>query len=220
MPPPAPDSSNAARCGPGTVNTMDTAPVRSLPLNTVMPVSGVSFRQDTVHTVVENDELRIRHDTLNPHDANACAVETLDGAQLGFVPRHLAFRLAVPHPGGLWQARVEEVLRGETWGLRVRLGPLVVDGLRPQPGAHVPGLRHRGDGVAENDESVVTAEVTDPRTERDAAPPQGPRPTVATRSGRVLGELLEERDGRVIVEGPNGTASYPAAVVAITAAVA
>ena len=33
------------------------APVRPLPLNTIVKVAGVSFRQEDVRTVVEHDEL-------------------------------------------------------------------------------------------------------------------------------------------------------------------
>jgi hypothetical protein len=38
--------------------------------------------------------LTLRRDPGNPHDANAVAVETEDGEQLGFVPRELAAELA------------------------------------------------------------------------------------------------------------------------------
>jgi hypothetical protein len=126
-----------------------TVDLRPLPLNCVLVVAGVSFRQDVVAAVVEEDELRIRHDLENAHDPHACRVETLTGELLGYVPKGLAPRLSGPHPGGLWRAKVAEVLPGpEATGLRVRLGPLVVDGLPPAPGgADAPGLRHHDDGV-------------------------------------------------------------------------
>ena len=38
--------------------------------------------------------LRLRRDPANPHDPNAIAVDTDDGAQLGWVPRELAAELA------------------------------------------------------------------------------------------------------------------------------
>src|SRR5690606_14169063 len=151
---------------------------------TVIPVSGVSFRQAAVKTVVENDRLWIRHDTLNEHDPYACQVTRLDGTPLGFVPRHLAARLSGPHPGGVWKALVEEVLRGDTWGLRVRVGPLDHIQAPAVPGADAPGLRHAGDGVVEDLTAVVAADVPDPRQQPDAAPEPV---TVYTKTGRALG---------------------------------
>jgi len=40
------------------------------------------------------EPLTLRRDRANPHDANAIAVDAAGGAQLGFVPRELAERLA------------------------------------------------------------------------------------------------------------------------------
>lgn len=202
---------------------MTSTPVRTLPLNTIFPVRGTSHRQDNVHTVVEYDEIRIRHDTINAHDPNACSVETLAGVQLGFVPRELAARLAVPHPGGRWRARVEEVFRKETWGLRVRLGPLIEDGVHERAGEREPGLRHAGDGVLETEDGAVTPEPVDTVADAeegaqtpagDAAVPAEPVPVFA-KTGRRLGDLLELDGTRVIVATAAGRTAYPAAVVRV-----
>lgn len=194
-----------------------TAPVRPLPLNTIVKVAGVSFRQEAVRQVVELDEVRIRHDQLNEFDANACAVVTLDGVQLGFIPQDLAVRLAVPHPGGVWRAKIEEVLRNETWGLRVKIGPLVTEG-RLDAGARAGGLRHRGAGTIEAPNGAVA--VT-PVTEATAAAGErsAPQGQVYAKSGRHLGRLVAAEGAKVVVHTLNGgTATYPAAVVQVRAA--
>ena len=188
---------------------------RPLPLNTILKVNGVSFHQDVVQRVIDDQELRIRHDTVNPQDRNACAVETVDGVLLGHVPRDLAARLALNHPGGLWRARVVEVLRGETTGLRVRLGPLIVDGLTERAGQSNPGLRHRGDGLVEIAGAAVVVDepaVTGP----DPVSPSEASADVYAKSGRLLGTLKRSGDGRVLVTSPDGVdRSYPAGVVRI-----
>lgn len=191
-----------------------SAPVRPLPPNAIVKVSGVSFRQDAVKTVVEGDEVRVRHDQENQFDAHACSVITRSGEQLGFVPAELAARLAVPHPGGVWRARVVEVLRNDTWGLRIQIGPLVAAGLR-DPGATAPGLRHRGDGTIEAPNGAVA--VAEP-VDAPAVVATCARPKVHARSGRLLGELVSRDGGRVHVRTQTGLdATYPAAVVRIVA---
>lgn len=194
--------------------TTTATAVRPLPLNTIVKVSGVSFRQDVVRTLVEYDEVRVRHDRDNQYDEHACVVQTLDGRHIGFVPKELAARLAVPNPGGVWRARIEELLRNDTWGVRLRIGPLVSRepsdaGLRPQ----AAGLRHRGDGVVTADSGAVAlapAEITEPDPE--------PRVTgrVFAKSGRLLGDLIQVEGKRVHVRTVNGAqATYPATVVQI-----
>jgi hypothetical protein len=57
--------------------------------------------------------LVLRRDAGNEHDANAIAVETGDGAMLGFVPRELAAELAPDLDAGRpWSATVLRELRG------------------------------------------------------------------------------------------------------------
>ena len=187
-------------------------PVRPLPPNTVVSIAGVSFRQDVVRTVVEHDEVRIRHDHTNEYDPHACAVTTLDGRQLGFIPQALAPRLSLPHPAGVWRARVEEVLRGETWGLRVLVGPLVEN-----VGRDV-GLRHRGDGLVESPTGEVS--LMHPETPEVAADGQcGDPKRVFARSGRLLGSLIAVDGSRVRVHTARGTtATYPLAVVDVRGA--
>jgi hypothetical protein len=49
--------------------------------------------------------LVLRRDPANPHDGNAIAVDTADGAQLGWVPRELAAELAPALDAGTpWSA--------------------------------------------------------------------------------------------------------------------
>jgi HIRAN domain len=52
-------------------------------------------------------ELRLRRDPENPHDPRAIAVDTGEGAQVGWVPRELAARIAPElDAGGPWSAVV------------------------------------------------------------------------------------------------------------------
>ena len=52
-------------------------------------------------------ELRLRRDAANPHDANAIAVESAAGEQVGWVPRELAAELAPRLDAGEpWSAAV------------------------------------------------------------------------------------------------------------------
>jgi HIRAN domain len=56
--------------------------------------------------------LVLRRDAANVHDANAIAVETADGAMLGFVPREVAAELAPELDAGRpWSAVVVRELR-------------------------------------------------------------------------------------------------------------
>lgn len=192
--------------------------VRPLPLNTIVKVSGVSFRQDAVRKVVEYDQVLVHHDRQNPHDANACAVVTLDGEHLGFVPKELTRRLAGVTPGGVWRAQVDEVLRNETWGLRVRIGALVSVG-QPDVGAQAPGLRHRGDGLIEAANGVLAVAPVDSPADEDAATePAVELRNVYAKSGRLLGQYVNVDGSRIHVLTPAGLpATYPAAIVTVRA---
>lgn len=211
----APPGTTVGPPGAGTVHSMTTTALaaRPLPINSILKVTGVSFRQDAVRKVVELDEVRIVHDQDNQFDAYACEVRTLDGEALGFVPKELAVRLAGPQPGGIWRARIEEVLRNDTWGLRVRVGPLCSVG-NPDAGARVAGLRHRGDGTVEAPNGTVAlASVDVPQAVA------APSATVYARSGRLLGTLLNGDADRVHVSTPAGAkATYPRSIVEIRSA--
>ena len=174
---------------------------RPLPKGAVIPVSGVSFRQDQVRNVLEGQGVELHHDFSNPYDQLAVRVETSEGVLLGYVPAKggLAARLSSAHPGGVWSAVVTEVLRGETYGLRIKVGELVrtVD---TTVGSNNKGLRE----VKEVDEAsnevpleVVTA-------------PAGP---VHTVTGRYLGELVGADEKVVRVESEGLITAWPAGTV-------
>ena len=189
--------SSAQGRGLSTVRGMS----RPLPKGAVIPVSGVSFRQDQVRNVVEGQELELHHDFSNPHDQLAVRVETGEGALLGYVPAKggLAARLSSTHPGGVWSAVVSEVLRGETYGLRIKVGELIrtVD---TTVGSNNKGLRE----VEEVDEAgnEVPLEVV--------TSPTGP---VHTVTGRYLGELVGA-DGKVVrVENEGRITAWPVGTV-------
>lgn len=85
----------------------------------IAPVAGVSQYQDAVTRCVEGLRVTVRREPENPYDGNACVVES-DGQVLGYLPKALAARL-VDSTGTAWDAELVEVLRGETWGLRIRV---------------------------------------------------------------------------------------------------
>lgn len=215
---------------------MPTPLPRPIPVDTVLPVVGVSHRQDGVRHVVEGDRLRLSHERTNTHDPNALAVHHVpSGELLGYLPRDLAARLTRRTPGGVWQGLVVEVFRSETWGLRLRLGPLVSsDPARPDVGAHAPGLRHTDDGVVELDGVVIPAGSTpsDSAADEDDLEDLDPAPAtseaesegadavvlVFAKSGRPLGEWVGDEDGKVVVRTASGAcARYPLAVVRVGA---
>ena len=55
-------------------------------------LTGVTYdnRQDNIKTLVVAQELKLEHDKDNPHHKNAIKVKTVDGLDLGFLPRDLA----------------------------------------------------------------------------------------------------------------------------------
>lgn len=189
------------------------AKTRPLPLGTLFPVKGVSFRQEDVKKVVEGDEVRIRHVRDNRYDPHACAVETLDGTVLGFVERTINRRLALVHPGGTWRGVVEIVYRRQTWGLRVRLLELLTQESNDF-GASRTGARHLGDGVYEGPHGqVVSVETQTQSQEEINVPTYG---EVVALSGRVLGRFVGEERGMVYVKDTDGILHrYPKAVVTI-----
>ena len=55
-------------------------------------VVGESFYQDALRTLPEEPTVRLTAEPDNPHDANAVAIQSLDGATLGYMPREEAAR--------------------------------------------------------------------------------------------------------------------------------
>lgn len=94
---------------------------KPIPLPFTAKVAGVSFHQEVVRGLQEGDLLEVVHDPENPYDATAYAVKRLDGTLVGHLPRELAARLHVREEGGRYQGSVREVLRQETWGLRIQV---------------------------------------------------------------------------------------------------
>lgn len=88
--------------------------------NFVFPVVGVSYRQEAVRRIRPHQEVTLRAQPENPHDANAIAVFSEAGEHLGYVPAKLAPRMARVVEAGA-RAEVLEVLSGDTWGLRIKV---------------------------------------------------------------------------------------------------
>jgi hypothetical protein len=193
------------------MSTTTTAPPRRLPRNTVLPVAGVSFRQQDVRSMHVGDDVILRHDTANTRDPTAVTVESSDGRLLGYVPKasDLNVRLAGAQPGGVWSAVVIEVLDRETCGLRIKLGELIGQS-DPRFAASLPGLRHRDDGFPDPTSPPPTS-----LDQGEAAPEAPHERLVRTRTGRVLGKLAEVSGTRVRVTTREGVVAYPAAVVVI-----
>jgi hypothetical protein len=61
-------------------------------------VKGVTFegRQNVVAQLSVGEKLLLRREPQNPHDKNAIRVERVDGQQVGYIDRELAFHLAYP----------------------------------------------------------------------------------------------------------------------------
>lgn len=167
--------------------------MRALPVPCVVPVAGVSFRQSEVRVLVEEQMMVVKRDRDNPHDPLACVVETLSGETVGFVPRDLAKRLA-EHDRDVWGARVVEVLRGETWGVRIEITN------------EDPAQRENPAWVAGTERAAGLDEATSWGAGRRR---------VRGLSGRDLGLLVRSDNGRVLVENRGSVVSYPAQIVTI-----
>jgi hypothetical protein len=153
----------------------------------------VSFRQAEVRTLVEEQRMVVRRDRDNPHDPLACVVETLGGEVVGFVPRDLAKRLS-ENDRDIWGARVVEVLRGETWGIRLEI-------TNESPAQReTPEWSGGTERVAGLDEATRWG---------------AGRSRVRGLSGRDLGVLVKSENGRVLVENRGCVVSYPAQIVTI-----
>lgn len=179
----------------------------ALPLPVVTAVAGVSFRQAELREVVEGDVLEVVVDDENPHDSNAVAVRTLDGTMLGFIPKALAPRLRATG-GAQWPARIKDVLRGDTWGLRIEILPVgtEVSSARTRLAAAI----ERGKSPQRNNAHGETDAVREPQ--EMVAPAQV---RVLAPSGRFLGFLLRKENDRVIAVNEGVEVSFPAGSVTL-----
>ena len=168
--------------------------MRPIPLPFISPVAGVSFRQEVLHGIIEGAKLSVVPVDDNPHDAMAVEVRTTDGEMVGFIPRQLAARLRASGSGP-WHGDVKEVLRRDTWGLRISVSeqdPPAVAVLVPAP------------DVADASDETGSDEAEEQARE------------VRAGSGRLLGTLLSMEDGVVVVMSAGGVqAHYPRSVVMI-----
>ena len=180
--------------GAGTVSCVN----KPLPRGSVIAVSGVSFRQDQVQCMSVGDQITFEHDFSNPHDQQAVRILNTEGSLLGYVPAKggIAARLAGTQQGGIWSGEVNEVLVGQTYGLRVRLGALIrtVD---TTIGSNNAGIRE-----TEEDTHCVPQAVEIKTTVG-----------VTTVTGRYIGELVEVAGGTVRVCKDGNITAWPAGVV-------
>lgn len=93
----------------------------------VTKVVGVSFegRQAVVSSLEAGQELVVSRDMHNPYDANAIALSTLSGVQVGFLRRQIAAVLAPNLDGGMrYQAYVSAVtggVEGRSYGANIEV---------------------------------------------------------------------------------------------------
>ena len=94
----------------------------------VSGVAGTQFRPGALDSdaLAPGGALTLRREPANQHDANAIAVDTPDGAQLGWVPRELAAELAPDLDAGRpWSAIVLREQRASPRDLRSGLTMLL-----------------------------------------------------------------------------------------------
>jgi hypothetical protein len=184
--------------------------LRDLPQGCILPVSGVSFRQDNVQSVLEGQLVHLDHQWSHPNSRYAVTVRTAEGALLGYVPEKsgLAERLAGLHPGGSWEGRIHEVLHGETIGLRVSLGKLT--GVRERtPGSDYAGERGPCEGGSLD--CVTDNDLVIPNENEKA-----PAGYVTTLTGRNLGTFLSEEGDLVRVQHGERISAWPKSTVTVT----
>jgi hypothetical protein len=167
--------------------------VRPLPLPAVIPVAGVSFRQDVVRSVAPGLPVMVVPDPSNPRDANAHAIVTVDGRLLGYVPQALLPRLLARRAAS-FDGRIDDVLKGETWGLRVEV-------------LAASDLARRAPTAAISSEPASD--------EQAVAPAASGSVPVRSRSGRTLG-TFERREGRMVhVRVGGSVVPFPSAAVTV-----
>jgi hypothetical protein len=177
----------------------------SLPLPAITSVAGVSFRQAELREVVEGDLLIVQIDDDNPHDANAVKVTTTDGVLLGFIPKALAPRLRASNDAS-WPAKVKQVLRGDTWGIRIEVHPHGT--ALSSPRTRLAEAIRRGSGAPDTGEEDAVAPECVPEIPAQAA-------TVVAPSGRVLGLFVRREGDRVIAVNGGVEVSFPTGSVTL-----
>jgi hypothetical protein len=172
-------------------------------LPAIIAVAGVSFRQEELRSVVEGDVVTLVADDENPHDQNAVTVIAPDGAVLGFVPRQLAPRLRATG-AATWPAKVREILRHDTWGLRIEVFPTGTELSSPRDllaAATARGTR--------------TAPPETLPSDLPPAPQARRRSVVVAPSGRVLGSFVRDDGDRVVVVKDGVEVSFPRSSVTL-----
>lgn len=172
--------------------------MRTLTCHSILPVSGVSYRQDAVRAVNEGDRVRLVADPSNPHDERAIAVVSDEGRLLGYVPAALTDRLHATG-GTAFDAVVHEVLEGDTWGLRLKYLGASDDTSTPPGHVERAAEERAGDDEAGDDEVVPAA-------------------IVRTRSKRVLGSFAGVEGKHTLVRVDGREVRYPSAVVEVVPA--
>lgn len=170
--------------------------MKPLPIPSIVPVAGVSFRQSALRGCVEGDFVTIAAVSDNPHDPQACTVTSSSGELLGFLPKNLAARLRL-REGACWTGVITSVLRGDTWGLRLKITERR-DTKLATPLASKSGVAVGG-GVGRDMKSVWS----------------NGKKRVRAISGRDLGVLLSLDTERVTVDCDGSVMTYPVQIVTI-----
>ena len=173
-----------------------------LPVPVTMAVAGVSYRQGIVRGLSENMHVILRRDHDNEFDENAIAFYTLNGDHFGYVPRAITERLRAEDPDcERWGGQIVDVLRGETWGLRMRV---THSNVRDYP--------------AKPKQSSYIQPVPIAIDEQDL-PDGADGPIVFAKSGRLVGHAIDydatAATVRVSTAGGDDLRLYPAAAVTV-----
>jgi len=167
----------------------------------VCPVAGISQYQEAAAQVRVGQALRVCHEPGNPYDANACRVES-DAGLLGYVPAPLAARLV--RTGSQWLAEVDQVLSGQQClGIRMRVLGVVAaesESASAPAGLSIP---------SSSDGPGNLGELACPDAQGPQCGPGEPVRMVRALSGRVLGELVEDRAQSQLVRVSDRVVEYP-----------
>lgn len=182
--------------------------------------------------LVEGQRLEVHWDPANPHDANACAVRA-DSGLIGHLPAQVAAGLVAGSPGP-WLAKVTEVLRGQTWGVRAHVTQLLSDPVpagdestAPEPSENLSDdgyLAAMANQVMPDDDQLPYEDADSHQTadqftsdrpgEGDAPDVENQSGLVYARSGRCLGRLIRTDGAKVVVRtATGGQVSYPCSVI-------
>lgn len=182
---------------------------RPLALPSIVPVAGVSYRQDTVNTCRTGQQVTVVADPSNPHDANAHAVIDDHGRLLGYIPSALTGRVAAH--GQALEGRIHEIVGQETTGLRIEL-TATCDGERvttPSSSDDALSISDRTDADGASGPAAAAGS-PDPQDANGAAARQ-----VMSRSGRAIGRYAGEDGMHVLVDVGERTVRYPAKAVRV-----